>query len=301
MFNRAHEIGYGRDTTMLRTDKIMQSNVLKLGHSPDSDDAFMFYALAKGLIDTGGLQFEHILRDIQTLNEWALEKRLEITAVSFYAYTKIFRDYVILESGASVGDKYGPMIVTAAPKSINELRKMRIAIPGLLTTAFLTAQLALGKFDYVIMPFNKILEALAAGQIDAGLIIHEGQLTYGAYKLHCSLDLGKWWFDQTAMPLPLGCNVVRRDLASQRIAAISRILKASINYALAHRDEALSYALEFTPHLERKLGDKFVGMYVNDLTVDLGERGKAAVRQLLRQSAKAGLSEWPIDKTPDFI
>jgi 1,4-dihydroxy-6-naphthoate synthase len=261
----------------------------------------MFYALAKGLIDTGGLAFEHILKDIQTLNEWSLEGRLDITAISFYAYTKVYDKYAILSSGASVGDDYGPMVVTAEPMTAEDLKKVTIAVPGEMTTAFLTLRLALGNVAYRVMPFDTIIEAVTAGNVKAGLIIHEGQLTYSQYKLHCAIDLGKWWKKQTGLPLPLGCNVIRRDLGMQTMQKAAKILKASIEYALAHRRDALEYALSFTPHLETTIGDKFVSMYVNDLTLELGERGKAGVIELLRRSAAAGLSDWPMGKEAEFV
>jgi 1,4-dihydroxy-6-naphthoate synthase len=279
----------------------MAGAILKLGHSPDSDDAFMFYALAKGLIDTEGLAFEHILRDIETLNQWSLEGRLEITAVSFASYTRIWRDYVILSSGASVGDGYGPMVIARGPISIDQLKKNLIAIPGELTTAFLALRLALGPFRTIIMPFNKIMQAVESGECTAGLIIHEGQLTYSQQDFCCVLDLGKWWLSETGLPLPLGCNVVRRDLGPAKMAAISRVLRRSIDYSLAHRSEALAYALDFTPHLDKKLGDRFVSMYVNDLTLELGSRGRAAVTELLTRSARAGFSDWRPGQAIDFV
>jgi 1,4-dihydroxy-6-naphthoate synthase len=261
----------------------------------------MFYAMAKGLIDMDGLAFEHILKDIQTLNEWSLEGRLDITAISFYAYTKVYDKYAILSSGASVGDDYGPMVVTAEPMTVEDLKRVTIAVPGEMTTAFLTLRLALGNVAYRVMPFDKILEAVATRKIDAGLIIHEGQLTYSHHKLHCTIDLGKWWKSKTGLPLPLGCNVIRRDIGMPTMQKAAKILKASIEYALAHRKNALEYALGFTPHMEKELGDKFVSMYVNDFTLDLGERGRAGVNELLRQSAAAGLSSWPTGKEPEFI
>jgi 1,4-dihydroxy-6-naphthoate synthase len=279
----------------------MTKTVLTLGHSPDSDDAFMFYALAKGLIDTDGLSFEHILKDIQTLNEWSLEGRLDITAISFYAYTRVYDKYAILSSGASVGDGYGPTVVAAEPMAVEDLKKLMIAVPGEMTTAFLTLRLALGNVAYRVMPFDKIIEAVTTGKVKAGLIIHEGQLTYSQHKLHCIIDLGKWWMEKTKLPLPLGCNVIRKEFGTAMMHKIAGILKKSIEYSLEHRPEALKYALEFTPHLEKKLGDKFVSMYVNDLTLDLGNRGKAAVNELLRQSAAAGLSDWPNGKEAEFV
>ena len=261
----------------------------------------MFYAMAKGLIDTGGLAFEHILKDIQTLNEWSLEGRLDITAISFYAYTRVHNNYAILSSGASVGDDYGPMVVAAKPMTAEDLKKITIAIPGEMTTAFLTLRLALGNVAYRVMPFDKIIDAVTTGEVKAGLIIHEGQLTYAQHKLHCVIDLGKWWKKETGLPLPLGCNVIRKDLGTATMQKAAKILKASIEYALAHRAKALDYALGFTPNMEKDLGDKFVAMYVNDLTLNLGERGKAGVNELLRRSEAAGLSDWPKGKEPEFV
>jgi 1,4-dihydroxy-6-naphthoate synthase len=261
----------------------------------------MFYALAKGMVDTGGLKFEHILKDIQTLNEWSLENRLDITAISFYAYTKVCDKYAILSSGASVGDGYGPMVVAKEPMTLEDLKKVTIAVPGEMTTAFLTLKLAMPNVAHEVMPFDKIIDAVTAGTVKAGLIIHEGQLTYSQYKLHCIIDLGKWWLAKTGLPLPLGCNVVRKDLGTAQMHKISKILKASIQYALAHREEAIDYALGFAPHLEKDLGDKFVSMYVNDFTLDLGQRGKAGVNELLSRSRAAGLSDWPTGKQAQFV
>jgi 1,4-dihydroxy-6-naphthoate synthase len=274
---------------------------LTLGHSPDSDDAFMFYALAKGLIDTDGLNFEHILKDIQTLNEWSLEGRLDITAISFYAYTRVYNRYAILSSGASVGDGYGPLVIAAEPMAVEDLEQTVIAVPGEMTTAFLTLRLAMGSVEYRVMPFDKIIDAVTSGNVKAGLIIHEGQLTYVQHKLHCVVDLGRWWLEKTGLPLPLGCNVICKDLGVPMMQKTAKILKASIVYSLAHRKDALKYALGFTPHLETKLGDKFISMYVNDFTLDLGPRGKAGVNELLRQSAAAGFSDWPKEKEAEFV
>ncbi|MDO8301854.1 MAG: MqnA/MqnD/SBP family protein [Sedimentisphaerales bacterium] len=279
----------------------MHKKKLTLGHSPDSDDAFMFYAMAKGLIDMDGFAFEHILKDIQTLNEWSLEGRLDITAISFYAYTRVYDKYAILSSGASVGDDYGPMVVTAEPMTVEDLKNVTIAVPGEMTTAFLTLRLALGTMAYRVMPFDTIIDAVTSGEVKAGLIIHEGQLTYSQHKLHCVIDLGTWWKGETGLPLPLGCNVIRRELGLPTMQKAAKILKASIEYALAHRRDALDYALGFTPNMEKELGDKFVSMYVNDLTLELGDRGRAGVNELLRRSAAAGLSDWPVEKEAEFV
>jgi 1,4-dihydroxy-6-naphthoate synthase len=271
-----------------------------LGHSPDSDDAFMFYALAEHLVPTEGFEFEHILRDIQTLNEWAREGRLEITAISVNAYTEVADKYAILSHGASMGDNYGPIVVTREPVTVDWLRDKRIAIPGTMTSAFLALRLFLGDFAYDVMPFDQIMEAVASGKAEAGLLIHEGQLTHTAFGLHSVVDLGKWWFQETSgLPLPLGVNAVRRDLGPETMAALSRVLKASIVYGLAHREEALQYAMRFARGLPTATADQFVGMYVNDWTVDMGERGKESIRRFLQRAHEAGILAQPVPV--DFV
>jgi 1,4-dihydroxy-6-naphthoate synthase len=263
---------------------------IRVGHSPDSDDAFMFYALTHDKLDTGGLRFVHQLEDIETLNKRALKGELEVSAVSIHAYAYLAEHYALLGSGSSMGDRYGPTLVTREPATLDDLRGKTIAVPGLLTTAYLTLQLCLGRdVPIVVMPFDRILPAVATGEVDAGLLIHEGQLYYGDKGLHKVVDLGQWWFEQTGLPLPLGGNVVRKDLGEAMVSRIARLLRGSILYALEHRQEALDYALKYARDLEPALADRFVGMYVNDWTVDYGPRGRAAVRTLLGRAAEAGL------------
>ena len=273
----------------------MPKQVINVGHSPDPDDAFMFYALAHDKLDTGDLQFHHELQDIETLNRRALRGELEVTAVSIHAFAHLTDKYALLPSGCSMGDRYGPMVVSRRPLSIGELANVRIAVPGTLTTAFLALRLLLPQgFAYEVVPFDKILDAVAAGRFDAGLIIHEGQLTFQNQGLRLVVDLGVWWQEQTGLPLPLGGNVVRRDLGDETMRQISRLLKESIRYALAHRDEALSYALRYARNMTRELADQFVGMYVNDWTLDYGPRGREAVRRLLDEGHRAGVIASPV-------
>jgi 1,4-dihydroxy-6-naphthoate synthase len=273
---------------------------IQLGHSPDSDDAFMFYGLAEHKVDSEGFEFEHVLRDIQTLNEWAREGRIEITAISVHAYAYVADKYAILSHGASMGDNYGPMVVTREPVDPDWLRDKRIAIPGEMTSAFLALKLFLGDFAYDVMPFDQIMEAVASGKVEAGLLIHEGQLTHGELGLHSVVDLGKWWYQETeGLPLPLGVNVVRRDLGLETMAQLSRILKASIVYGLEHRQEALQHAMQYARGLETATADTFVGMYVNDWTVDMGERGKESIRLFLGRAAEKGYI--PQGISVDFI
>jgi len=276
--------------------------LIRLGHSPDPDDAFMFHALADELIPTDGFRFEHVLRDIETLNDWAKEGRLEVTAVSVHAYAYLSDRYRLLPHGASMGEQYGPIVVARGPLDPAELPRLRVAIPGVLTSAFLELQLAVGRIaDPVIVPFDRILDVVEAGEVDAGLVIHEGQLTYETQGLQSVLDLGEWWHELTGgLPLPLGANAVRRDLdEGDTLPRLSRILRDSIAYGLEHRQAALAYAEGFGRGLDRGLADRFVGMYVNDRTLDYGEDGRAAVAELLRRGHEAGL----IDSAPivDFV
>jgi 1,4-dihydroxy-6-naphthoate synthase len=263
---------------------------MKLGHSPDSDDAFMFFGLAENRVDSEGLEFEHILRDIQTLNDWAREGRLECTAISVHAYAYVRDRYAILSHGASMGDGYGPMVVTREPLAADQLAAKKIAIPGKLTSAFLALSLYLGRpFEHVVVPFDRIMDAVHAGDVDAGLIIHEGQLTHRAEGLQTVVDLGAWWKQRTGLPLPLGVNAIRKDLAPDAQQRASRALKASIVYGLAHRAEALQHAMQFARDMETETADTFVGMYVNDWTVDLGEAGKRSIRLFLEEAESQGL------------
>ncbi len=269
---------------------------IRVGHSPDSDDAFMFYALTHDRLDTGGLRFVHQLEDIETLNRRATRGELEVSAVSIHAFAYLADRYALLASGASMGERYGPTLVTREPMTLEDLRGQTIAVPGKLTSAYLTLQLCMGKdVPVTLLPFDQILPAVAAGDVPAGLLIHEGQLFYGDKGLHKVLDLGQWWFEQTSLPLPLGGNVVRKDLGEALVLKIAGLLKQSIHYALEHREEALAYALAYARDLDPKLADRFVGMYVNHWTVEYGPRGREAVRQLLGRAAEAGLVPGPFD------
>jgi 5,8-dihydroxy-2-naphthoate synthase len=269
--------------------------LIHLGHSPDPDDAFMFWALAEGRVDTRGFEFEHVLRDIQTLNEWALEGRLEVTAISLHAYPFVQDRYVLLPHGASMGSGYGPVVVSRGPLAKEELRGVEVAVPGTMTTAFLVLRMYLGDFDYRVVPFDEILGEVRDGRAEAGLLIHEGQLTYEAEGLRKVVDLGEWWLLETGLPLPLGANVARRDLGGGRLRELSAVLAESIAAGLANRAEAMRYALRFGRGLDLSLGDRFVGMYVNELTQDYGEEGREAVRELLRRGEAIGAFERPVN------
>ena len=264
--------------------------LIRLGHSPDPDDAFMFWGLASGEVDPRGFEFEHVLQDIQTLNEWALEGRLEVTAISLHAYPHVQDKYVLLPHGASMGSGYGPIVVAREEMSEDDLRGIEIAVPGRMTTAFLTLKLRLGDYAYREVPFDQIMDEVISGKADAGLLIHEGQLTYGTAGLKKVVDLGEWWAARTGgLPLPLGGNVIRRDLGPELIARLSRMLHDSIAYALEHRSEAVAYAMQFGRGLDQAKTDRFVGMYVNELTLEYGERGRKAVHLLLEEGGAKGL------------
>lgn len=295
--------------------------LIRIAHSPDPDDAFMFYGLSSGGVDPGPYKFEHILEDIQTLNDRAMRGEYEMTAISLHAYPYVADKYALTACGCSMGDNYGPMIVSRSPLSIEDLKGRTIAVPGLMTTAYLALQLLLGPgrgspgavsqqgetsvnasghrqhvggrssgaFTPRIIMFDRIPAEVKNGRVDAGLIIHEGQLTYERDGLHLVVDLGRWWMEKTGLPLPLGGNVVRRDLGDAICTEITRIMKSSIQYSLAHREEAVKYALRFGRGLDEKLADKFVGMYVNNWTLDYGTRGREAVSRLLSEGAAAGL------------
>jgi len=262
---------------------------IQVGHSPDADDAFMFYALAHSKIETGEFQFEHILRDIETLNRWALDKKLEVTALSVHTYAYVSKDYSLLPHGASIGEKYGPIVVAMEKITAESLKDKKIGVPGELTTAFLALSLCLGHFQYEVIPFDKIFDAVKEGKVDAGLIIHEGQLTYSELGFEKVLDLGQWWFDKTGLPLPLGVNAIRRDLGKETCELISNYLRKSIDYGLQHRKEAMEYAMKYSRDTEESLTDRFVGMYVNHFTQDFGDRGREAVRRLLDEAHQAGI------------
>jgi len=268
--------------------------LIRLGHSPDPDDAFMFWALAANQIDTRGFEFEHVLQDIQTLNEWALEGRLEVSAISLHAYPHVQDKYVLLPHGASMGSGYGPILVAREELDEDDLHRVEIAVPGRMTTAFLTLQLRLGEFRWREVPFDKIMDEVVSGQADAGLLIHEGQLTYGAAGLHKVVDLGEWWLEDTGLPLPLGANVARRDLGSGTLRELSEVLAESIRAGLDNRERALEYALQFGRGLDDELADRFVGMYVNELTEDYGEEGRRAVHELLRRGEEIGAFTEPV-------
>src|SRR5205809_1420137 len=262
---------------------------IRIPHSPDPDDAFMFYGLASGKVPSPGFELEHVLADIETLNRAALEGKYEITAVSCHAYAQLTDRYILLPHGASMGDRYGPVVVAKrdGPASLNGIR---VAIPGELTTAFLTLRLFDPSVEYVVVPFDQIQEKVHAGDVAAGLLIHEGQLTYADEGLRKIVDLGEWWADRTGgLPLPLGGNVIRRDLGAAAISTLSRLLRESIAYGLEHREEAVDYAMQFGRGLDRTHTDQFVGMYVNGLTLDYGERGRTAVLRLLEEARVAGL------------
>jgi 1,4-dihydroxy-6-naphthoate synthase len=272
----------------------MQQTTLTLGHSPDPDDAFMFYALAKDLIPTHGFHFTHILQDIQTLNERATRGELDISAVSIHAYAYVSDKYALLPSGASMGDGYGPMLVAKQKFSREEIAKKKIAVPGTMTSAFLALQLWLGKpakeFNYVVVPFDQIFAAVKNGTAEVGLIIHEGQLTFQNEKLVLCEDLGVWWGRQNdGLPLPLGGNVIHKKFAPAMRKQISDTLTASIQFSLDHRPEAVQHALQYARDMGRDLADKFVGMYVNHWTLDYGERGRESIRRFLGQAFERGL------------
>src|SRR3954453_5434294 len=251
--------------------------LIRLGYSADPDDAFMFWGLDSGRVDDRGFRFEHVVRDIQTLNEWALEGRLEVTALSHAAYPLVQERYALLPHGASIGAGYGPVVVTREPTTLDELREVEVVVPGRLTTALLVLRLALGPgLRWRELPFDAIADEVSSGRADAGLLIHEGQLTFGADGLQKSLDLGEWWLLEPGLPLPLGVNTVRRDLGS-RLHDLSTVLRESIEAGLDNRDEAMAYALRYARGLDRDLADRYVGMYVNELTCDYGEEGRQAV------------------------
>ena len=278
---------------------------IRVGHSPDPDDAFMFHALANGKIDTGDYEFSHELVDIETLNQRAFRGELELTALSLHAYAHLTEHYALCPCGASMGDRYGPMVVAREEMPLDRLRNCTIAVPGKLTTAYLALRLCLATdFSHVIVPFDQILDAVESGsfeggKIDAGLIIHEGQLTYGDRKLKLIVDTGKWWHDETGLPLPLGANGIRKNLGPAVMQDVTRLLKESIRYGLAHRQEALDYALRYGRDLDRRRADQFVGMYVNDWTLDFGPRGREAVSELLRRGHAAGVIPRAVE--PEFI
>jgi len=266
-----------------------QKTTITVAHSPDSDDAFMFYGLATNKLETDGLKFEHTLKDIQTLNEDAKNGVFDVTAISFHAYAYVSDKYALLPHGASIGDKYGPILVSKEPRKPEEISRMKIAIPGEMTSAFLALRIYNQDFEYMVVPFDKIIETVQSGKADAGLLIHEGQLFYKQIGLAKVLDLGEWWFEKTGLPLPMGGNVIRRDLGEDLMRRVSKYLHQSIKYSLDNREDALAYAMQFARDMPPELADRFVAMWVNDLTLDYGERGRQAVKLLLSEGFEKGI------------
>lgn len=272
---------------------------ISVAHSPDSDDAFMFYGLATNKIRVPGLKFNHTLMDIETLNRKAMNGVYDVTAISFHAYPYIQEKYALMPCGGSVGEKYGPMVVAPRAIGLEDLKRTKVAVPGTLTTAYLALKLFAPKIETAVVPFDQIIPAVVAGKYAAGLIIHEGQLTYEASGLHRILDLGRWWADLTGLPLPLGGNAIRRELGAELMTSINKALRNSIQYALDHREEALAYAMQFARDLDHQMADRFVGMYVNARTLDYGDDGKEAVTKLLEMGHRAGII--PMQPQVDFI
>jgi 1,4-dihydroxy-6-naphthoate synthase len=268
---------------------LAETRTITVAHSPDSDDAFMFYGLATNKLDTGSLSFTHVLKDIQTLNEEAFRGTYDVTAVSFHAYAYIADKYLLLPHGASIGDNYGPILVSREPAKAAEISTLKIAVPGTLTSAFLALRIFNSDFKYEVVPFDKIIEAVKSGQCDAGLLIHEGQLFYESIGLHKVLDLGEWWHERTGLPLPMGGNVIRRGLGPEIIRQVSHCLSESIRYSLANREDALAYAMQFARDMDTDLADRFVAMWVNDLTLDYTDRGREAVQRMLMEGFERGI------------
>ena len=268
---------------------LIETRTITVAHSPDSDDAFMFYGLATNKIDTGSLSFTHVLKDIQTLNEEAFKETYDVTAVSFHAYAYISDKYLLLPHGASIGDNYGPILVSREPAAASDISKLKIAVPGTLTSAFLALRIFNSDFAYEVVPFDKIIDAVQSGQCDAGLLIHEGQLFYESIGLHKILDLGEWWHERTGLPLPMGGNAIRRELGPEIIRQVSHWLRESIRYSLANREDALAYAMQFARDMDVALADRFVAMWVNDLTLEYTDRGREAVRRILQEGYERGI------------
>jgi len=266
-----------------------EPRTISVAHSPDSDDAFMFYGLATNKLETDGLKFEHTLKDIQSLNEDAKKGIFDVTAISFHAYCYVADKYALLPHGASIGDNYGPILVAKEPRPVDEIPDMKIAIPGELTTAFLAMRIFNSDFEYEVVPFDEIIDAVQKGKVDAGLLIHEGQLFYKQLGLDKILDLGEWWHDETGLPLPMGGNVIKRELGEDLMREVSGHLKRSIEYSLENRDDALSYAMQFARDMPPELADRFVAMWVNELTLDYGDRGREGVKLLLDRGFEAGI------------
>ena len=273
---------------------ITETQTITVAHSPDSDDAFMFYGLATNKLDTGNLSFTHVLKDIQTLNEEAFRGTYDVSAISFHAYAYIADKYVLLPHGASIGDNYGPVLVSRDLTRAEDISRLKIAVPGILTSAFLALRIFTPDFQYEVVPFDKIIEAVQSGRCDAGLLIHEGQLFYESMGLHKILDLGEWWHEKTGLPLPMGGNAIRRDLGPDIIHQVSECLRESIRYSLANREDALEYAMQFARDMDPDLADRFVAMWVNDLTLDYTERGREAVRRILSEGFERGIIPNPV-------
>ncbi|MFN6962759.1 MAG: MqnA/MqnD/SBP family protein [Pyrinomonadaceae bacterium] len=276
-----------------------ETRTITVAHSPDSDDAFMFYGLATNKLETDGLKFEHTLKDIQSLNEDAKNGVYDVTAISFHAYSYVADKYALLPHGASIGDKYGPIVVSRETRKPEDIPNMRIAVPGELTSAFLALRIYSPKFDYVVVPFDEIIDAVKKGDVDAGLLIHEGQLFYKQMGLDKVLDLGEWWFEKTGLPLPMGGNAIKRELGPELMKQVSKHLHRSIVYSMENREDALAYAMQFARDMAPELADRFVAMWVNDLTLDYGERGREAVRRLLKEGYEAGII--PHEIQVDFV
>lgn len=273
----------------------MEPREITIGHSPDADDAFMFYALTHGKLDTDGLTFRHVIADIETLNHKAVEGELDVTALSAHAYGYVMDKYALLPCGGSFGERSGPIVVAARPMDVGEMADDRIGVPGTMTTAYLLLKLLLMNFKFEVVPFDRIIEAVKSGQVDAGLLIHEGQLTYRDHGLHKVIDLGEWWHADTGLPVPLGVNAVRKDLGKQLMMKLSELLAASIRYALDHREEAVQYAQQFARGLDRERTDHFCGMYVNRWTLDMGREGREAIRRLLTRAYHSALIPRPVN------
>lgn len=271
------------------TETAPEIKTITVAHSPDSDDAFMFYGLATNKLETEGLKFEHTLKDIQSLNEDAKNGVFDVTAVSFHAYAYISDKYALLPHGASIGDKYGPILVSREPRNPEDIGSMKIAIPGELTSAFLALRIYNADFEYEVYPFDEIIDAVQKGKVDAGLLIHEGQLFYKQMGLDKILDLGEWWFERTGLPLPMGGNVIRRDLGEDMMKQVSKHLHRSILYSMENREDALQYAMQFARDMAPELADRFVAMWVNDLTLDYGDRGREGVKRLLDEGFEKGI------------
>jgi len=279
----------------VKAETTTEPRTISVAHSPDSDDAFMFYGLATNKLETEGLKFEHTLKDIQSLNEDAKNGVYDVTAISFHAYAYVSDKYALLPHGASIGDKYGPIVVAKEPRKADEIGRMKIAIPGELTSAFLALRIFNKDFEYTVVPFDQIIDAVQKGSVDAGLLIHEGQLFYKQMGLDKVLDLGEWWHERTGLPLPMGGNAIRRDLGEDLMKQVSKHLHRSIVYSMENREDALSYAMQFARDMAPELADRFVAMWVNDLTLDYGDRGKEGVRRLLKEGHDAGIIPHEVD------